>query len=42
MILRIYHDAAHAGDLQVGESAKLDELLEKVSLLLLVRYMGLS
>lgn len=31
MILRIYHNAVQSGDLQVGQSAKLDSLLEKVS-----------
>jgi homocitrate synthase len=33
MILRIYHNAVQSGDLQVGQSAKLDSLLEKVSCL---------
>jgi homocitrate synthase len=28
-ILRIYHRAVEAGDLKVGQSKKLDELLEK-------------
>jgi homocitrate synthase len=48
-ILRIYHNAVHAGDLQVGQSEKLDRLLEKVSwtwalrgaCLLVGRYKGL-
>lgn len=31
MILRIYHNAVQSGDLKVGQSAKLDALLEKVS-----------
>jgi hypothetical protein len=30
MILRVYHNAIKAGDLQVGQSAKLDKLLEQV------------
>lgn len=31
MILRIYHNAVKSGDLKVGQSAKLSELLEKVN-----------
>lgn len=30
MILRIYHRAIMNGDLEVGQTAKLDKLLEKV------------
>jgi homocitrate synthase len=34
-ILRIYHTAIKSGDLEVGQSAVLDKLLEKVCRLLL-------
>jgi len=35
MILRIYHTAITSGDLKVGQSKVLDQLLEKVSLAIL-------
>lgn len=33
MILRIYHTGIHSGELKVGQSAVLDKLLDKVSIL---------
>ena len=37
-ILRIYHTAIQSGNLKVGQSEVLDQLLEKVGLLLLSVY----